>query len=63
MLLLIIHSFHILTAVAVSIVNIDYSVTEGVNITVEVCVEVVYGTVSQIAAVELQTVSGSATGT
>ena len=39
-----------------------YNATEANNVSVEVCVEVVIGTVSQIASVDVQTVSQSATG-
>ena len=50
------------TAVAVSFSSMDYNATEAVDMSVEVCVEVVMGTVNQVASVDLQTVSGSATG-
>lgn len=49
-------------AVAVSFLLKNYSATEGSGFSVEVCVEVVIGTVSQVASVDLQTVSESATG-
>lgn len=39
-----------------------YNATEANNRSVEVCVEVVIGTVNQIASVDVQTVSQSATG-
>ena len=49
-------------AVAVSILPGDYNATEGTDTSVEVCVEIVMGTVNQVAATEVQTVSGSAAG-
>ena len=52
--------FH--TAIAVSLVASDYNATEGEDMSVDVCVEVVMGTVNQAATVELTTISGSATG-
>ena len=39
-----------------------YNTTEANNTVVEVCIEVVIGTVNQIASVDVQTVSQSATG-
>ena len=50
------------TAVGVLFSAIDYNATEANNISVEVCVEVVIGTVNQVASVNIQTVSQSATG-
>lgn len=50
------------TAVAVSFVLRDYSDTEGINLFVEVCVHIVFGTLSEAASVNLWTVSQSATG-
>ena len=49
-------------AVAVSILPGDYNVTEGNDTSIEVCVEIVMGTVNMVAAIEVQTISGSATG-
>ena len=40
----------------------DYNATESDDITVEVCVEVITGTVNQISAVQVETLSGTATG-
>ena len=40
----------------------DYNATEAVDMLVEVCVEVITGTVNQIATVEVETLSGTATG-
>ena len=39
-----------------------YNTTEANNTVVEVCIEVVIGTVNQIASVNVQTVGQSATG-
>ena len=52
----------VFTAVAVSFVLRDYSDTEGIGLFVEVCVQIVFGTLSQTASVNLWTVSQSATG-
>ena len=49
-------------AIGVSLLDIDYNATEGTDTSVEVCVEIVMGTVNQVAAVEVMTISGSATG-
>ena len=49
-------------AVAVSILPADYNATERTDASVEVCMEIVMGTVNMVAAIEVQTVSGSATG-
>ena len=40
----------------------DYNATESVDMAVEVCVEVITGTVNQISTVLVETVSGTATG-
>ena len=40
----------------------DYNATESVDMVVEVCVEVITGTVNQISTVLVETVSGTATG-
>ena len=50
------------TAVAVSFLLRNYSNTEGTALFVEVCVQIVIGTLSQTASVNLWTVSQSATG-
>ena len=50
------------TAVAVSILLRNYSNTEGTDLFVEVCVQIVFGTLSQTAFVDLWRVSQSATG-
>ena len=46
----------------VSILPADYNATEGTDTSVEVCMEIVMGMVNMMAAIEVQTVSGSATG-
>lgn len=50
------------SAVGVSLVVMDYNATESVDMTVDVCVEVITGTVNQISTVQLETLSGTATG-
>ena len=50
------------TAVGVSLVTMDYNATESDDMTVEVCAEVITGTVNQISAVQVETFSGTATG-
>ena len=40
----------------------DYNATESVDMSVEVCVEIITGTVNQIATVEVETLSGTAIG-
>lgn len=50
------------TAVGVSLVIMDYNVTESVDMSVEVCLEVITGTVNQISTVRVETLSGTATG-
>ena len=50
------------TAVAVSFLLRNYSDTEGTDLFVEVCVQIVFGTLSQTASVDLWTVSQTATG-
>ena len=52
----------LIIAVAVSFVVNDYTDTEGVGLFVEVCVQIVFGTLRQSASVNLWTVSQSATG-
>ena len=47
----------VFTAVAVSFVLRDYSDTEGIGLFVEVCVQIVFGTLSQLASVDLWTIS------
>ena len=49
-------------AVGVSLVVMDYNATESVDMTVDVCVEVITGTVNQISTVQVETFSGTATG-
>ena len=41
--------------------TMGYHATEASNLSVEVCVEVMIGTINQIASVDVQTVSQSAT--
>lgn len=50
------------TAVGVMFSAMGYNTTEANNTVVEVCIEVAIGTVNQIASVDVQTVSQSATG-
>ena len=40
----------------------DYNATESLDMSVEVCLEVVTGTVNQISTVQVETLSGTATG-
>jgi hypothetical protein len=49
-------------AVGVSLVVMDYNATESIDMTVDVCVEVISGTVNQISTVQVETFSGTATG-
>ena len=51
----------ILIAVGVTLTSLDLNVTEG-DPFVEVCVEIVVGTVSEEGTVEVETISGTATG-
>ena len=46
---------------AVSLVDRNYNVTEGTDMSIDVCVEIITGQVSQMSTVEIETDSGSAT--
>ena len=48
-------------AVGVTFTSLDFNVTEGDQF-VEVCVEIVIGTVNEEDTVQVETVSGTATG-
>ena len=54
--------FVFFTAVAVSLLAAEYNATEGVDMTVEVCVEIIAGTVSTTTVATVQTESNTATG-
>ena len=51
----------IIAAVAVSLMATNYSTTEG-DSSVEVCLQVIVGTVTQVGSVNVQTSELSATG-
>ena len=54
--------FFFFTAIAVSLAAAEYNATEGVDMTVEVCIEIIAGTVSNTAVATVQTESNTATG-
>ena len=56
------HCVNLPTAATVSILPGTYNVTEGTDMSIEVCVEIVMGTVNEVGTVEVQTIAGSATG-